>query len=127
MCRRQAVGWDHEFESAFLQRRVTCEPDFLDHRLACSMEDLIRVPIVGACKGCEHAAGLGGSNPLRSTNESSANLTFDFARMPPQICPTKVSFEPDGGPRGGDLTIWRSMKCLLRMTEACFLARHRGR
>jgi hypothetical protein len=22
-------GWDYEFESAFLQRRVTCEPDFL--------------------------------------------------------------------------------------------------
>jgi hypothetical protein len=25
-----AVGWDHEFEAAFLQRRVSCEPDFRD-------------------------------------------------------------------------------------------------
>jgi hypothetical protein len=26
---RWRSGWDHEFESSLLQRRVSCEPDFL--------------------------------------------------------------------------------------------------
>src|SRR5271163_1693359 len=30
--RRFPIWWDRGFESAFLQRRVFCEPDFLDHR-----------------------------------------------------------------------------------------------
>jgi hypothetical protein len=35
-CRRPPIsvpfaGWDHEFESAFLQRRVSCEPDSRGH------------------------------------------------------------------------------------------------
>src|SRR5205823_2121083 len=40
-CRGVARGWDSEFESALLQRRVMCEPDLLGawaglHRLAAS-------------------------------------------------------------------------------------------
>jgi hypothetical protein len=56
---------DRGFESGFLQRGVSCEPDFLDP----GAEFCQRYPAVFIPSGTE------GSNPASSSGESVANLT----------------------------------------------------
>jgi hypothetical protein len=45
--------WDQEFESAFLQRRVRCEPDPLDHSLAPTLREAkpVQDPVSARCRG----------------------------------------------------------------------------
>ena len=51
---RRRLKWDHEFESAFLQRRVHCEPDFRDQEDSNPARRLRR-----ACRA-EHGSILSG-------------------------------------------------------------------
>jgi hypothetical protein len=38
--------WDREFESGLLQRRVSCEPDFLDEALSGDLLDHMTIPVL---------------------------------------------------------------------------------
>ena len=56
---RRRLKWDHEFESAFLQRRVHCEPDFRDQEDSNPARRLRR-----ACRA-EHGSILSGRQIYR--------------------------------------------------------------